>query len=1175
MVIRVDSEALQICLLASTTGQALVRAEDTAERQCVPLERKAAAAIFLAATGAARTREQVARWLWPQSAAAAARTNLRVMLHRLRETLGATTFAAGNDWALASDVQCDLGPLEAIQFEPGLARQLLRNPVLSAWSFDDLPDVESVIEQYRRQAQAAAVQSLLDRAEQAAGPQGQPESAIAWAQAVLDIDPTHERAFRIKMKGQWALGDRAGALATYEACRTVLAEEFGTSPDRATRALQLDILDAHAKPAAPASPPVELEFSAEAAAAEAPPVLRLVGRQTQLNQMEAALRAGRHVWLQGEAGIGKSRLIEEIVSRRSTVRVACRPNDDSRPYALIKRLIGRLVQDPEGEVQISMAKLLRSADLGAELAAEGASIGEVDLESVVNSTIGCLRRLRRDGVELVAIDDLHYIDEASSKVVVELCDVLADASVAEASPLPSLILASREHHQNAACQRVEGALKPFDRFEPVRLQALTKDSTRELLDQLPAPWIDKEEVLERAWKISGGNPFFLTEIVRHARFADQPDALDVQPDSVVTLLAHRLGSATPAARDVAALVALAGVDFMPAMLREVLRLEEPKSYEAWRELMRLGLFNHRGFVHDLACAAAQSNLVGPLGMTLSDAIARCLQAAGAGDERIAHHLLNSSTPQRAAPYVLRAAVTMFGDSLYPEALALIDRLFDAVPSVPQLEEAFDLAWYRHRAMRLCLKMDRLEPSIELLGRLATTDDQDAIAAIEQCRWVLHRWDVSDEGIALLKRHYQTIDRHHALWPSVASSYALALVLSPRREEAMLVYEQIADIDSSQMQPEYRHWHISYLALFELEAGQMQRGIERMQAYRQLISAEPVPQVMRVQCMDQLTVAMGCTGRRDEALALSRQCAQVASRRGVPPGRRIAATMQQAYFLALDSSWGAAPPIFDALADAVAPPSMVAEWHAAKVMQAHVFGQGAEMHKHLQALRRHASHVGIGARPYTLLLSAQMEALTGTLTWPMLEEYLDEASDRSARNHYHQLMRLLRCDFLPPMAASQEAHKALAFFEETDNDSGRLVAWLELARACLAAHSRAEALGHLRRALEVAPSTCPCNWPRVQIVSRLLQALYAAGHPEADAIHRGWRDTFERRLDGLDEARKAMVRARHPLVFGGAPEGRPAADDVTVPWPSFGEERVTGDRSGRGVDPLPGTGLAAN
>ena len=156
--------------------------------------------------------------------------------------------------------------------------------------------------------------------------------AIQAAQKLLRHDPLHEATYRHLMRLHALSGDRAAALRTYHTCSSVLERELATEPSPATREVYESLLRKDSSPDRPAT-------SMPTLIAAAP----LVGRYQEWARLQevwqTAVARGPHlVLLAGEAGIGKTRLAEELldwVARQgiTTAVARCYPAEGDLVYA--------------------------------------------------------------------------------------------------------------------------------------------------------------------------------------------------------------------------------------------------------------------------------------------------------------------------------------------------------------------------------------------------------------------------------------------------------------------------------------------------------------------------------------------------------------------------------------------------------------------------------------------------------------------------------------------------------------------------------------------------------------------------------------------------------------------------------------------------------------------------
>ncbi len=295
----------------------------------------------------------------------------------------------------------------------------------------------------------------------------------------------------------------------------------------------------------------------------------LIGREDEMRVLDRSLDAagtgqGSCVELAGPAGVGKSRLIEEVIAHASGFRVlsvVCDAYRASIPYAPARDL----------------ARQSLGLDAGADSAKAGTVLKETVervaptllpwlplLAGVVDAKVqptrqvnGLDERFRRVRLEqafldflrallpsptLLVIDDAHWMDDASVGLLRRL--------IATVAPNPWMVLTSRGSRPGGLDVAGSGqvtrlAVTPLSDDASARLLRLASEESRFSPDQMAA-------IASR----SGGNPLFLLKLVIHSSDAapttDLPDSLE----GVVAALADRLA---PTDRDFLCAASVLGV----------------------------------------------------------------------------------------------------------------------------------------------------------------------------------------------------------------------------------------------------------------------------------------------------------------------------------------------------------------------------------------------------------------------------------------------------------------------------------------------------------------------------------------------------------------------------------------------------------------------------------------
>ena len=279
--------------------------------------RKAVALLaYLAVTGHAQSRDRLALLLWPDYDDDRARAALRRTLSTLKTALAGEWLAVDRAAvSLAPGAQLDVSrfrelatPQTAADEIPWLTQAvaLHRDDLLAGFGLRDSVEFDhwqqSTAAELRRELSTALgrLTAALTRADRY-------DEAIPHARRRLALDPLDEQSHRRLIELLAATGKRAEALRQYRECVRLLDRELGVRPLPETTELYQAVNEGRLAASAPPSP----------LPAPAPPRM-LAGREREWAQLVAAHAAcnedGCTVLLEGEAGIGKTRLGEQHVS---------------------------------------------------------------------------------------------------------------------------------------------------------------------------------------------------------------------------------------------------------------------------------------------------------------------------------------------------------------------------------------------------------------------------------------------------------------------------------------------------------------------------------------------------------------------------------------------------------------------------------------------------------------------------------------------------------------------------------------------------------------------------------------------------------------------------------------------------------------------------------------------
>lgn len=473
----------------------------------------------------------------------------------------------------------------------------------------------------------------------------------------------------------------------------------------------------------------------------------MVGRAVELAQVTAALDAvadgvGSLVTIVGEPGMGKTRLVAEVLTSAEDFRVLTAEGGHSgasAPYATVRVLLAQALGlgadlDPtaallqaKGVVGAShphlvpalpMLGLVFGLDLDASAASERQPAEASPGEGTAGTELGeefrsdALHRLVIEVLEaalpsptLVVVEDAHLVDGDSARVL--------DQLAARCGDQPWVLLTTRRSPDGAP----PGGLV-------VELGPLAVDASRQMSELIDPDNPLAPGAVAALVARSGGHPLFLRELVRAASGGERIDEL---PLSVEELVSVQIDALPPARRSLLRRAAVLGDSFTLGLLAGLVEpgagaslREEVAELSAFLEPLGARRWRFRHAVHrETAYAGLSMKVRSRLHGQVGDVLARSAGAMQRRPEVLAHHF-HAAGRYEQAWRCARLAGAKASVAAAPEAAAQAYALAAEAAlqsgTVPAVERAADLESWGD-ALFLCGRSGAAERAYARAGRL--------------------------------------------------------------------------------------------------------------------------------------------------------------------------------------------------------------------------------------------------------------------------------------------------------------------------------------------------------------------------------------------------------------------------------------------------------------------------
>jgi DNA-binding SARP family transcriptional activator/Flp pilus assembly protein TadD len=859
------------------------------ERPIVADTRKAFAILaYVAVSGEAHPRESLGAMFWPEFDESRARAALRRTLSSLKRGVGPDVLDINRQFVGLLPGVADIDVSEFIRLTEAGDREslaaavaLYRDEFMSGFTLRDAPPFDEW-QYYQGEHFRDLLLQALEKLVENLTAQGEFEAAISMATRWLKIDALREEAHRALMRLYAWTGRRSAALNQYRECLRILEQELGVPPLEETEMLyQLIKQDRLESPklaqtaSAIAIAPSEAP-DPETARTAKPAILPLVGRSVELQQLREAFDEvgpdGRLFVVEGEGGVGKTRLVQEFLHERQEtgsviLSSRCYEGEQGLAYAPLIELMEAGTKTPHSESKLEgVSPHLLAA--GMRLMPELADLMAPDALPVSTTSLDgpAGQRLFLAGISeiltgfcaghapgIILLDDVHWADPAT-------LDWLA-FMVRRFENRPLFVIVTVRRGDSPGAGRVRSLVAEAQRAlrgKSLSLQRLPLSAVSELVTASSLPVND--ELARVLYRESEGSPFFLVEYLA-ALAVEQADKqekdISAMPTGVRDLLLSRIAEASETGLQLLQTAAVIGRSFGHELMQLASGRSEDEIVQGLEDVLSLDLiresdgdgpvpiydFNHaklRTVVYEEMSLGRRRLLHRRLANALKGKAGRSMDPASQAGQIATHYRL-AGQDREAAQFTMAAADharELFANAealdYYQTALALghpavakihiacgdlHTRLGSYGDAINHFESAASLAGPAEKA----LVEHRLGKVYFRRGEYELAQRQFEMA---ERSW---QQDLGDESQARLYADwaYLAHRRNDLAQSERKAERALELAQSSNDATALSRAHSILGLLRRRHDPERSHWHLAHSLEFALEAGQLDARVSSL------------------------------------------------------------------------------------------------------------------------------------------------------------------------------------------------------------------------------------------------------------------------------------------------------------------------------------------------------------
>lgn len=489
--------------------------------------RKAEAVLYYLAVNGQTSREELAALLWGETDDAGARKCLRDALYKIRRAIGTDDLFRAEKQIAAFAPTVTIETDTAVFLDSGSLEESVEaysGEFLSGFAVKDAEEFETWARARRQEFRELYIKKLYKRIEES---KNDPNTDIeAYARRIIRADEFDENAYRILMESFAQRGAFNKAVELYNLLLELLEEELGITPDTQTRKLYAKVMEMRRsfqpdKDTGQPQTPDRFFFGRG-------PELQLLKHQynTFIHPPKPGLKAAKSIFITGEAGIGKTNLKDQFLhsvspSACTLIETHCYPAEENyllKPWNGVMAKVLDILRRSGSDVPLMWETVIAEVfPFLAPLSSQWQGAKQKPVEktgslkpAVIEETIiHLLKAASRSKKILLVFEDLQWIDNMSLSLV--------SALLLQEECRDILFVGTMRSGHGENLDRFLALMSRYDKLERIGLKRFSRQETFDFITQAMPGREMKQEMKQRIYTETEGNPFFMVEFLNLLR----------------------------------------------------------------------------------------------------------------------------------------------------------------------------------------------------------------------------------------------------------------------------------------------------------------------------------------------------------------------------------------------------------------------------------------------------------------------------------------------------------------------------------------------------------------------------------------------------------------------------------------------------------------------------------